>query len=328
MTKPRLLRATALLALLGSASAYGAAYVGSAYEGFDYSSGAMTNTLNGGTGWNASGDNSANTTSWGVGTSLTITGSGAAVQSSGLDLATSGYPAETGASTLVSGASASSSIGRQFGQSVDTGTFYFSFLTQKANTELRTVNLSFFGTNERLAIGQIASNLNTRDADGNWLSNAGANSGNFAALISNSQNNAAAANTAGPAANGVYVNTTAPVAYSSTAVSLLVGKIEFNFSGGVEDRFSLYINPGDLTDEGAQTPYLIIDHNDFGALTGFRIFAGATGGGFTASGAQFDEIRLGTTYTTVTGAIPEPSSFAALAGLAGLTFAGLRRRRA
>ena len=302
MTLRRSLRAGSVFALSTVLPGFAAGYVGSAYEGFDYTAGAISGTFNGGTGWNATGDNSANTAAWGVGTSLTSSGSGAAAQAGSLDLSTLGYPAETGGSAIVSGATASSSIGRQFGQSVDTGTFYFSFLTQKTNTELRTVNLSFFGTNERFAVGQIASNLNTRDPDGNWLSNAGANSGNFVVLISNSQNNAAAANTVGPAANGVYVNTTAPVAYPSASVALIVGKIEFNFAGGVEDRLTLYVNPGDLADEGALTSYLVIDHNDFGALTGFRIFSGTTGNGFNASGGIFDEIRFGTTYASVVNA--------------------------
>ncbi len=301
MTLRRPLRTGALLALSASLPAFAASYQGSAHENFDYPVGALTSAQNGGTGWNAVGDNSANTASWGVGTSLTSSGSGAAIQAASLDLSTSGYPAETGGAAVVSGAAASSSIGRQFGQSVDAGTFYFSFLTQKTNTELRTVNLSFFGTNERLAIGQIANNLNTRDEDGNWLNNVGANSGNFVALISNSQNNSTAANTAGPAAMGVYVNTTAPVAYPSASVAFVVGKIEFNFAGGVEDRLTLYVNPGNLSDEGALTPYLVVDHNDFGALTGFRVFAGATANGFNASGGVFDEIRFGSTYASVVG---------------------------
>lgn len=331
MITSRTLRATALLALVGSTPLFGAAYVGSAYEGFNYTAGtSIDGTFTGGTGWNAAGDASANT-AWATGTNLTASGT-RTISATGLTYG-GDYPAGTGNSVQVTGAG---QVGRSLGQTVDAGTFYFSYLTQKTVDQLRTVNLAFFsssgtGTAERLAIGQFAANGNTRDQDGNWLAGAGANAGNFSALISGSQNNTAAANTAGPAANGAYVNTTSPVSYALNSTFLIVGKLEFNFAGGatVEDRLTLYINPGNLGDESSLIPYLTIDHNDFGALTGFRLFAGGSGGGFTAAGALFDEIRLGSTYNAVTGVspIPEPSTLAALAGLAGLALAASRRRR-
>jgi PEP-CTERM motif len=328
MTKiTRSLGVSASVALAFTASTLTAAsYVGSAYEGFNYTAGALNNTFNGGTGWNSTGDSGlANTTNWGVGTSLTPAGA-PVVAGSGLDYAPAAYPAEIGNSGLISGASGSTSIGRQFGQSVDTGTFYFSYLTQKTVAQLRTVNLSFFGTTERIAIGQIATNVNTRSPDGTWLAGASANTGDIVALISNSQNNAGA-QTVPTAINGVYVPTS-PTAFAVGNTFLIVGKIEFGFSGGVEDRFTLYVNPGDLANENALTPYLQIANDDLGALTGFRMFAGATAGGFTASAAMFDEIRFGTDYNTVTGvSVPEPSTYATLLGGVVLCAAGLRRRR-
>ena len=325
MTKSTLLRATALFALLGSASAFGAAYVGSAYEGFDYTpSGTQIATsagFNGGTGWNATGDSGqANTTTWGVLASGTIRN----IHTTGLDYSGPGYPGETGLSATVAGTgSAGANVGRDFGQSVDSGTFYFSYLTQKTVDTVRTLNLSFFsGTNERLAIGQIANNLNLRNPDGSVDGTTTPNQGHFAALVSNSQNNAAF--------NGDNTSAT-PVSYALGTTFLVVGKIEFGYASGVEDKLTLYINPSSLTDEGLVTPYLEVSVNDFGSISAFRIFAGGNQTSpsvFNASGGIFDEIRLSTTYTGVTGAIPEPSSFAALAGLAGLAFAATRRRRA
>ncbi len=47
---------------------------------------------------------------------------------------------------------------------------------------------------------------------------------------------------------------------------------------------------------------------------------------YEGNSANWDEIRWGTTFGDVTP-IPEPSAFAALAGLAGLAAVGLRRRR-
>jgi hypothetical protein len=322
MTNSRSLRATALLALLGSVSAHGAAYVGSAYEGFDYTaSSQINNTLNGGTGWNATGDGSqANTQAWGVLASGTIRN----VHTTGLDYGASGYPAETGLAATVAGTgTAGANVGRNFGQTVDSNTFYFSYLTQKTVDTVRTLNLAFFsGTNERLAIGQIANNINLRNPNGTADVTTTPNQGHFAALVSNSQNNAAF--------NGVYTSAT-PESYALGSTFFIVGKIEFNYAAGVEDKLTLYINPSSLTDEGALTPYLEIGVNDFGSISAFRIFAGGnqtSPSTFNASGGVFDEIRLGTNFTAVTGAIPEPSSFAALAGLAGLAVAASRRRRA
>jgi hypothetical protein len=325
MTKSRSLRATALLALLGPASAFSAAYVGSAYEGFNYTAATITSgtasTYNGGTGWNATGDGSANTTNWGTGTSLTVTGT-PSIQSSSLDYSGGSYPTELGNSILVSGVSAASNVGRAFGQSVDSGTFYFSYLVKKTVDNVRTVNFSFFGTNERIAIGQIASNVNLKLADGTADPDAAtkANKGEFAVLVSNVQSSTGTA--------GVYT-ASSPVSFALNSTFLVVGKIEFNVST-VADRLTLYINPGNLSDESSSTAYMQVSGIDFGTLTGFRIFAGANATNFPASAAQFDEVRLGTTYNAVTGVlpIPEPSSFAALAGLAGLALAASRRLRA
>lgn len=299
-----------LLTLLAStAITHAAAYVGSAYEGFDYAAGAMTNTLNGGTGWNATGDASANTASWGVGTNLTPTGT-PTITAAGL----------VGSSALINGPS---QIGRSFGgQTVDAGTFYFSYLTQKTVNEVRTVNFGFFGTTERVAIGQIASNTNTRDQDGGWLSGAAANSGNFSVLVSNSQNTTVAAPGDAASYNGVYVNQSAPAAFALGATALVVGKFEFDING-TADRLTLYINPGNLLNESSLTPYLVLDHNDFGSLTGLRLFSGGNATGFPASGGQFDEIRLGTTFAQV---VPEPGSAALLAS-GGMALLIRRRKR-
>ena len=299
--------------------AFGASYVGSAHDGFDYTSGVLIDsTLSGGTGWNAGGDASANTTTWATGPASS--GSNRTIHSAGLSYGGSGYPAGTGlAANIVGG----SGVGRSLGQTVDSGTFYFSSLVPKTVDQVRTVNFSFFnGTNERLAVGQIANNTNLRNPDGNADPDAAtkANSGQFVALFSNPQN---ATGTA-----GVYTSA-APVAFDLGTTHLLVGKIEFDFAGGFADRFTLYVDPSDLGDEGSATPYMEISSNDFGAIDGFRMFAGSTSGGFTASAALFDEIRFGSTYDAVTGvaAIPEPSSAAALLGASGLSLAALRRRR-
>jgi hypothetical protein len=47
--------------------------------------------------------------------------------------------------------------------------------------------------------------------------------------------------------------------------------------------------------------------------------------GSNASG-MIDEFRYGTSWAAVTTAVPEPSTYAALAGLAAVAFAAWRRR--
>lgn len=311
MTTYRFARVSALLALLSTAPAFGAAFQGLAYDGFDYTVGFSADaTLNGGTGWNATGDSAqANTALWATGANLTASGT-RTIATGSIEFSATGYAAPAGQSLQISGAG---QLGRAFGQTVDSGTFYFSYLTQKTVDQVRTVNFSLFGTNERLAFGQIANNTNTRDPDGVWLSGAGANSGNFVALLSNVANSPIATVSDPASFNGVYVPSS-PVAYALNVPQLIIGKIEFDYAGGPADRITYYVSPTTVTDEAALTPYLVIDHADIGQLTGFRMFAGgsqtASGVVFSPSAALFDEIRFGTTFASVTGAgsTPPPAS--------------------
>ena len=81
-----------------------------------------------------------------------------------------------------------------------------------------------------------------------------------------------------------------------------------------------------LTDEGSLTPYIQDTTQSNISLVSFRAFAGGGGSGTVAG--PFDEIRFGTTFASVTSAVPEPSTYALGAGLVAL-FAGFiyRRRR-
>ena len=200
---------------------------------------------------------------------------------------------------------------------------------------VRTVNFSLFGDigttttpNERISFGQIANNVQLRLSNGTADPDAltKANQGKFVALVQ-------------PAAaqpGGTFIPSTAPNTYplgntgiytAATEQSftlnetfLVVCKIEFNYSGGngVDDRVTYYLNPASLTDENAATPYITLDKFNIGTLVGFRLFAGAnqtnqtvgsqTGLTFPPSAAEFDNIRLGTTYASVTGAPVGPVS--------------------
>jgi hypothetical protein len=320
MTTPRSLRAASLLALLASAPAFGATYVGSAYESFDYTAGNLTNVLNGGTGWNATGDSTqANTTTWGV----TLTPSGTTFTGSGpvfaLNATATNQQITAGGAALIVGGTGQA--GRNFGQNIDTGTFYFSFKVKKTVDAVRTVNFSLFGDNgatanptERIAFGQIANNVSLRSPDGSADPAAAtkANQGKFAVLVQAGAAQAGGTFTTGtyPAGNiGVFTAATEQN-FELNQTFLIVGKIEFNYTGGngSDDRVTYYINPASLTNESLATSYITLDKFNIGTLVGFRLFAGATSTSpaFSASAAEFDEIRLGTTFASVTTGVTAP----------------------
>jgi|GEM_PF-3359069 PEP-CTERM putative exosortase interaction domain len=296
---PLLLSAAALVAASPHLSA--ASYTGSAYDGFDYTAGTainIANALNGGVGWNASGNASPNTTVWGAPIPNNNSGNGISVGTGSLayaNLLTSGGHAVVNGSTTTA-------IGRSFGQNINSGTFYFSFLIAKTVETERTLNVSFFsdadGTGsptERFAIGQIGGGANDSD-------------GNFALLVSNSG-----------ADNGLKLATT-PISLGLNQTHLVVGRLDFNINDNI-DRLSFYIDPALGAEPGSA--YMTFE-TDFQVLRGFRMFAGNASGDFTpAAQGVFDEFRFGTSWESV-AVVPEPSAFA-LMGLGLLALIGRRR---
>lgn len=116
---------------------------------------------------------------------------------------------------------------------------------------------------------------------------------------------------------------TGSTAITTGTTNFVVVKIEFNASGN--DTVSLYTNPS-LT--GGE-PMTASSTRSFASLSfnTIRLATGYDNGSQTTAAAAFDEIRIGTTYADVVSAIPEPSSFAALAGIAALGFVAVGRRR-
>ncbi len=199
-------------------------------------------------------------------------------------------------------------IGRNFGgQSIDTGTTYFSLLMSVNNATIRTANWAFFnGTTERFAVGQIGAT-------------AGNTGGNIGLLMNNSN----------PA--GLIANTTAPIAMGVGVTHLLIGRIDWNAAGN--ETVSLWVDPTDVTTEAAAgTIYLQTSGFELTAITGVRPFVGnaATVGGnpVPAVSANFDEFRIGGTWAQVTSlaVAPEPSTIA-LAGLGVIGWALTLRRQ-
>lgn len=290
-----------------------AAISGMMQESFsDYGTTTFTNitppstSQNGGTGWNTVGSGLvANDlgASWGA---LLNAGSLRTVSSPGLTYSATGYLAPTGNKLTLDAASTNvtQNIGRTLGgQTIDAGTTYFSFLVSKNTPDTqRTINLAFFnGTTEQMAVGQIGT--------GN-----GNTGGNIGLLMNNSN-------------PGGLVNSATPIAMGNSITHLIVGRIDWN-SGGNE-TVSIWVDPADVTTEAAAgTIYASTGGFNLTGLTAIRPFTGNTSGAFPGVSANFDEIRLGGTWESVTSLapqVPEPATTALLAvGVLGLC--GSRRR--
>jgi hypothetical protein len=284
------------IAVLAPPAALAVSLSGPIYEPFDYTtvdgvdtSDGDLNGNNGGTGFGAP------PTAW---VQTTPAADGAIVAGSLAGLVTSGNRLRMDAVPL----NTNKQDPRGLGQSIDTGTLYFSFLTEKNNVSNRTINVAFFtGTTEKLGIGQYGTA-------------AGTSNGNFAMVFLNSN------------PGNLIQNTTAPIAYGVDVPHLVIGRIDFNASG-VNERVRFYIDPSSYTIEPA-VPYLDNSGFDLGAIDIFRPFTGNTvATPLDAVSADFDEFRFDTTYAgvAVTGLIPEPSA-ALLGGCGLLALVGRRRR--
>jgi hypothetical protein len=118
----------------------------------------------------------------------------------------------------------------------------------------------------------------------------------------------------------VLENSTTSITTDATFVVL---RLVIDGASGVNDSLSFKLYSGSDT-----LPLLAPETWDFtstadlaGSFTGLGLRTGS------AQTMRVDEIRLGTTWSQV-AAIPEPSAFAALAGLGALGLAATRRRRA
>ena len=105
---------------------------------------------------------------------------------------------------------------------------------------------------------------------------------------------------------------------------LVVGKLTVDTAASTRNDMWVYQN--------GQTVPILTD-----VSVGMSVSSAATGSSIPAfygrsfgnpnAAIVFDEIRVGTTFADVASAIPEPSSFAALAGLGALGFIATRRRQ-
>ncbi len=319
------LRLTVGLSLvLASASIAGAATIsGSMQEPFDYAAGTLFpntgGTPIGGTGWNSTGNASlANTEGWGTGNQNNgaAAGTNRTATSPGLSYTATGYAAATGNKLTLDSLTpaASESMSRNFGgQTIDSGTTYFSVLMQRENDTLRTMNLALFSlvgttSSEKLTVGQIGATVSGSLQGSN---------GKIAVIYTNS-------NPAGIRASNVDMGT--------GVTHLIIGRIDWNTSAALE-TVTMWVDPTDVTTEAAAAVAQFYTGTEFdlGQLNYVRPFTGNQAAGppiAVAAVGSYDEFRIGGTWESVTSqvAVPEPSSIA-MAGAGGLAFLLTARRR-
>ena len=312
ISHPGFLAVTCALAGFYATETHAAGIYGSMQEPFDYPDTTQFingSTLNGGQGWNTAGNLDANNAiaNWGAvlnaGNPLYRTAT-----TPGLTFAATGYMPGTGNRLTLDAATPNQTqnVGRNLGgQTIDSGTTYFSLLMSKNNDTIRTVNWAFFnGNSERFAIGQIGATAG--------------NSGGNIALLMNNLNPTGLIQGANPIAMGVGIT------------HLLIGRIDWNATGF--ETVTLWVDPTDVTTEGAAgAAYASTSAFELTGINAVRPFVGnnATVGGGPVTGisANFDEFRLGGSWESVTSlaVVPEPTS-AALLGLGGVSLLALRRR--
>ncbi|MDD3181009.1 MAG: PEP-CTERM sorting domain-containing protein [Opitutaceae bacterium] len=109
----------------------------------------------------------------------------------------------------------------------------------------------------------------------------------------------------------------------TTQTVYLVGKIQFNTSG-TSDSIWFWVNPSSASDLQNTANYnaSLINPYDIGSIGRFHVYVDHPSSGF-----YFDEVRVSTAAADMFGAIPEPSTYAALVGIIVLGVAAWRRRR-
>ena len=287
--KATILASAFVAACLAAASTAQAALI--AYEPFNYTGGTALLGQDGGTGWTGAWCNS-----------LTPGNASQTITSPGLDhsgLAESGLKA-----TLVgnSGGTGATSLFRQlkFPSGFSTDTLYFSFLAKANNDAERPWGMS----------------LANVSASSNPLDNlVGGDSGSAYFSLQESSN---------------YNISYHGSLVSTSTLSLLVAK--FDLSTG---NATLYVFPTGTaipSNESSASAYatsnIATPGNSMGTINGIRLYAlgKSASGTYSAKSADFDELRVGTTYADVIG-VPEPSALLLLAVGSGLLAAHAWRKR-
>ncbi len=296
----------ALLSLFACATQASAALL--IYEGFDYAAGVNgMNGQNGGTGFTAAWDN---------GNADVTAGSMGFTDGGGRSLNTSGNRMFVDASGTLGTVGTTIAQFRSIATAVDGAagnTLYISLLGQQLSGAGRAMNFAFFtdvanngiySSQERISVGH-GTNAPTAAGPFTW-----------GAFVFGNGNNGALPQVIGSNYSASSIN-------DSTFVVL---KIEVDASG-LDDRFSLFVNPS-LSAEGVPAVSFLRDSLvSLSEIDRIRPFAGGSNTTLAPAPSDFDELRIGTSWADVTPftLVPEPG--AATMGMLALMGLLVRRRR-
>jgi hypothetical protein len=285
--------AVALAAFLGVGTAANAAPI--AYEGFNYSSGAVLDAASGGTGWGLNWSKTSVIGGTTAASSLSYT------DSSSNSLSTSGGSAVFGpsnpASTLVYMRQLSSTLGA----SAVSGTVWASLLYLNASTS--TTAEARFGFYSAVVADSTAT-TNTATGGATQVVDVG---------------RAASGSDVISLYNGSTINSTGVATPRGSSADFLLLKFALNGTSAA-DTVSLWVNPSLSGGEaGLGSAQATWNTSDLDPINGIRLQTPATSGI-----VDIDEIRVGTTLADV-APVPEPSM--TLAALGGMAFLFLKRAR-
>lgn len=210
------------------------------------------------------------------------------------NLSVTGLAAPTGGSASLPGGNFKEAVLPFTTTPVNSGTIYFSFAFNLSS--LPTATAYSFGFNSSTS---FASTL--------WLQASG---GGYQIGLSNRSSGS----------TPVYDSTV----FATGTTVFVVGSYEF-VSGTANDVSKLWINPSSATFDDLAIPSATLTSTGGTDMTSINSFLirGATG----SPAGTFDELRIGTTWASVTpAAIPEPSTYAAVLGALALAGVVLRRR--
>ncbi|MBP6863679.1 MAG: PEP-CTERM sorting domain-containing protein [Candidatus Didemnitutus sp.] len=207
------------------------------------------------------------------------------------NLSVTGLAASTGSSASLPGGNFKEAVLPFTTTPVSSGTIFYSFAFKLSS--LPTATTYSFGLNS-----------NTNFASTIWLQASG---GGYQIGLSNRSNSTPA-----------YDSTV----FATGTTVFIVGSYEF-VSGTANDVSKLWINPASATFDDLAVPSAALTSTGGTDMTSINSFLirGASG----SPAGTFDELRIGTTWASVTP-VPEPSTYAAILGALALAGVVLRRR--